>query len=433
MSSLKKRVITGSFWSFGSYGVNQVIRLGSNLILTRLLFPEAFGLMSLVQVFMQGLEMFSDIGINPSIVQNERRDRDFLNTAWTIQVIRGFFLWFGASLLAWPAVAFYNEPMLMQLLPVVGSTAAIRGFRSTKLAVHTRELKLAKPLLMELGSYILGVITMISFALIYSSVWALVVGGIVGAIANTISSHFMLSGEPNRFAWDASAFQAIKNFGKWIFFSTLVTYLAGEGDRLLLGNLLSFELLGIFSIANMLSRTISQAVKKVSGKVLFPSYSEVIRERPQHLYFQLRKSRLVIVIVTWIPSLIFLFFGSNIIDFLYDDRYSAAGWMLQIFAAGQLVDCLSLSSDKVLLAKGLANINALLLSFQVGMKLLGIFLGFQFGGVEGLIISLAAVNWLIYPVRSYFFKRLSLWQPELDFPVIALASIVIAIRFVVLP
>jgi len=425
MSSLKKRVLKSSIWSFGGYGANQVIRLGSNLVLTRLLFPEAFGLMSLVQVFMQGLEMFSDIGINPSIIQNERRDPDFLNTAWTIQVIRGFLLWIGACVLAWPAAQFYNEPTLMQLLPVVGLTTVIRGFRSTKIAVSNRKLHLAKPVLIELGSYILGVITMISIAFIYPSVWALVCGGIVGAISNTITSHLFLSGEKNRFAWDSSAVQAIKNFGKWIFFSTLVTYLAGEGDRLLLGNLFSFELLGIFSIANMLSQTVSKAIQKVSGQVLFPSYAEIIRERPHKLYSHLRKSRIIIIIALWIPSLIFIFFGDQIIDFLYDDRYSDAGWMLQIFALGQLVGCLNTANNGVLLSKGLANINAFILSFQVAIKILSILIGFQLGGVKGVVIGFAATSWLMYPIQVYFFRRLSLWQPEVDFPVIICASIIL--------
>lgn len=425
MSSLKKRVFKSSIWSFGGYGANQVIRLGSNLVLTRLLFPEAFGLMSLVQVFMQGLEMFSDIGINPSIIQNERRDPDFLNTAWTIQVIRGFFLWIGACILAWPAAQFYNEPTLMQLLPVVGLTTVIRGFRSTKIAVSNRKLHLAKPVLIELGSYILGVITMVSIAFIYPSVWALVCGGIVGAISNTITSHLFLSGEKNRFAWDSSAVQAIKNFGKWIFFSTLVTYLAGEGDRLLLGNLFSFELLGIFSIANMLSQTVNKAIQKLSGQVLFPSYAEIIRERPHKLYAQLRKSRIVIIIALWIPSLIFIFFGDQIIDFLYDDRYNDAGWMLQIFALGQLVGCLNAANNGVLLSKGLANINAFILSFQVAIKILSILIGFQLGGVKGVVMGFAATSWLMYPIQVYFFRRLSLWQPEVDLPVIVCAFLIL--------
>ena len=63
-------------------------------MLTRLLFPEAFGLMALIQTFMIGLAMFSDLGIGPAIIQSDRgEDPDFLNTAWVMQILRGICLW----------------------------------------------------------------------------------------------------------------------------------------------------------------------------------------------------------------------------------------------------------------------------------------------------------------------------------------------------
>jgi hypothetical protein len=90
-SSAKHTAMRGSFWTLGGYGISQVIRLLSSLILARLLFPEAFGLMALVNVFMQGLEMLSDIGLGPSIIQNKRgTEPKFLRTAWTLQILRGF-------------------------------------------------------------------------------------------------------------------------------------------------------------------------------------------------------------------------------------------------------------------------------------------------------------------------------------------------------
>ena len=87
--SLKSLALKGSVWTLGGYGIAQLLRLVSNVVLAKLLFPEAFGLMVLVTIFMQGIAMFSDIGIIPSIIQNKRGDDPrFLNTAWTIQVIR---------------------------------------------------------------------------------------------------------------------------------------------------------------------------------------------------------------------------------------------------------------------------------------------------------------------------------------------------------
>ena len=71
-----------------------IIRFGSNLVMTRLLMPEAFGVMSIATTVMVGLAMFSDLGLRQFIVQSSRgNDPSYLNTAWAIQILRGALLW----------------------------------------------------------------------------------------------------------------------------------------------------------------------------------------------------------------------------------------------------------------------------------------------------------------------------------------------------
>ena len=88
------RAMRSSAWTIFGFVASQAVRFGSNLILTRLLFPEAFGMMALVTVAMVGLGNFSDVGTGPAIAYNRRGDDpDFLDTAWTLHVIRGVLLW----------------------------------------------------------------------------------------------------------------------------------------------------------------------------------------------------------------------------------------------------------------------------------------------------------------------------------------------------
>ena len=88
--NLKSRVIAAGYWTMAGFGLSQIIRLSSNLIMTRLLVPEMFGLMALCQVFLFIMKLISDIGIRPSIIRSNRVDDPrFLNTAWTVQIIRG--------------------------------------------------------------------------------------------------------------------------------------------------------------------------------------------------------------------------------------------------------------------------------------------------------------------------------------------------------
>ncbi|MEM9567949.1 MAG: oligosaccharide flippase family protein, partial [Cyanobacteria bacterium P01_E01_bin.34] len=101
--SLKSTAVRGVLWTVAAFGSQQVLRFASNLILTRLLIPEFFGLMALVNSLRLGLELFSDVGIGQNIIQSPRgEDPLFLNTAWSIQIIRGILLWLACWAIAQP-------------------------------------------------------------------------------------------------------------------------------------------------------------------------------------------------------------------------------------------------------------------------------------------------------------------------------------------
>ena len=90
-------------WVVIGTGASQLLRLAGNVGLARLLAPEMFGLMTLVNTVLRGLYLFSDIGIGPNIVQHKRgADPDFLRTAWSLQAVRGTVLWLILLALAHP-------------------------------------------------------------------------------------------------------------------------------------------------------------------------------------------------------------------------------------------------------------------------------------------------------------------------------------------
>lgn len=428
--TLKRRVLKGSLWTFVGHSASQILRLVSNLILTRLLFPEAFGLMALAQTFIIGLEMFSDVGILPSIIQNEHGDDPkFLNTAWTIQVIRGTILAILASLIAWPVAQFYHEPMLQQLLPAIGLTAFISGFRSTKLATANRKLTLGKLTVLDLGSYLVGLVIMIVGAWLYRSVWALVIGGLVSCLVQTIATHVYLEGERNRFYWDQASFKELHHFGRWIFLSTVIGFLANQGDRLILARLLDVRFLGIYTVALGLANSVDQLIKQVSNKVLFPSYAELVRERPEDLYLTLRKARLTLITLSLSFLMLLVLFGKPIVDILYDDRYIQAGWILRVLAIGLVANTLSSTYGDVLLAKGKSFIMMMRVVINTSIQFIAMYLGNNWGGYHGLIIGLAVAEWLGYVADAIIYSRLAVWQPEVDLPVIAISCGMVGIVY----
>ena len=144
--ALRKRVLSAGFWSLGGYGCSQLLRFGSNLLLTRLLNPKMFGVMAIATMVMVGLAMFSDLGLKPSVVQSRRgNDAAFLNTAWVTQILRGLLLWLLAliaSLLIYyanqvgmvPTGTVYAEPILPFVVAILSITAVTAGFEIDKAA-----------------------------------------------------------------------------------------------------------------------------------------------------------------------------------------------------------------------------------------------------------------------------------------------------------
>mgnify|MGYP003767681351 CR=1 FL=1 len=178
----------------------QVVRLGKSLILTRLLFPEAYGVMAIVWAVLYALEMLSDVGLSAAVIRHKRGDDpDFLNTAWTMKTIRGGILCAVACAVAYPASVFYGKPELALLIPVAALTSLIEGFASTKIFSCQRSMVYGRLTMLEFADSLFGLVVTLTWAYFYPSVWALLGGAVVGRLFQVISSHLMPPGARNRF------------------------------------------------------------------------------------------------------------------------------------------------------------------------------------------------------------------------------------------
>jgi len=428
--TLKQRVLRSGSWTLAGYGINQALRFGGNLILTRLLFPEAFGMMAIIQAVMFGVHMLTDIGVGPSIIQNVRGNEPvFLNTVWTVQIVRSFLVWVGLCVLALPLAGFYGEPQFSTMIPIVGLAAIIVGFNSTKLYTAQRNLEAGRVTQIEIGSYALGLLCTIFLAWHLQSVWALVWGGLVSAGLKMVSSHVALHGIKNKFAWDLDTISHLRGFGRWILLSSALTFVSAEGARLLIGAILDMRQLALFTLASTMSLMFWQAIQQLAWNVFFPAYSEVHRSNPENLMTVLYKARLTLILPSWALAVLFVFLGSEIMDALYDERYQESGAMLEQLAAGSLVCFVWGSYVGVLLAIGKAAASTVLLALQIACQISAIYLGYHFFGGAAIVMSVAAANWIVYPFYALVMSRNGLWQPKLDLVLLAFSVLIVLLAW----
>ncbi|WP_187794996.1 oligosaccharide flippase family protein [Paracoccus amoyensis] len=423
---LRSRALRGTAITLGGTFGSQLMRLLSNLILTRLLFPEAFGLMALIQTFMTALQMFSDIGIRVSIIQNPRgEESDFLNTAWTLQIFRGMVLWLVACALAWPLASFYDEPQIRWLLPVVGLNAVVMGFLSTKMAVQNRRLRLGRQTVISLVSQAGAVILMVALAAVWPSVWALVIGGLFGNLMTVLASHIYLPGAPSRLKWDRSAAHDLMKFGQFIFISTLAGFFVNQGDKLVLGKLVSFTDLGIYNIAFFMAAFPTMLGRTVAERILFPLYRHARpSENPVNRHKIGRARNLVAGGMLAMFGTLALI-GNLLIGLLYDVRYAAAGPMLIIMALAQIPTALTLGNSQLLLAEGDSRRFSRLVVLHAILNFILMLGGFWLLGMLGILLVQGVQILIIYPLQQYYLSRYKGTHLRED-AVFALAGVMIA-------
>jgi O-antigen/teichoic acid export membrane protein len=403
--SLRSQTLRGSLITLVGFGMRQCIGLASNLILAYLLFPEAFGLMALVDVILRGLKMFSEVGVGQSIIRHERGDDPaFLNTAWTLQVVRGFGLWIAASALAWPASKLYNAPELAYILPVAAFSSVIAGLNSTASFTLLRSLSWGPMTILGLVAQIASVITMVVVALWTKSVWAFVAGWYAQSIVTAVGSYMIGKPHRHRPAWDRASVHDLLRFGRWIFINTLLLFFAGQFDRLMLGGLLTLKELGVYGLAMSVAMVPVTICAQLAAGVLFPVLASSSRERPGDLAPKVRTARESILTGSLIAVLGAVLGAPVLFGYLYDPRYSDASWIAQGLLLMTWFGILEVSANRVMLVMGntrsLAACTAIKLVVTAAMSVLGFTYfglpGFIFGMVAGAFAAHAWVQWTLW-------------------------------------
>jgi len=405
-SNLRERALKGAGWTAAEYLINNVLRLVSNLILAYTLFPEAFALVAYASIVIQGLEMFSDIGIGPAIVQSRRgNDPDFLNTAWTFQIIRGLILFLVTLIVASPIADFYNEPMLAWIIPACGLNFIITGLQAT--AVHTcsRSLALRPLTIWGITETVAKAIITIIWAIYWPSVWAIVGGAFISYTIGMIMTHTMLPGIRNKLCWDRDAVKALIGFGGWVSISTMFTFVASQADRLMLGKLVAMGVVGVYSIALMFARLPYEVGARLAQAVLFPALADIARSKPIEFRAKFFSSRDPILAIAQLGTVGMIVVGPWFFKHVYDQRYIEAAFFAPWLAFAIWFSILQVSADRALLALG--NSRALAASNLVNLvvTIVSCLVGFNIDHMRGFIVGLGIGNLAGYLMIVWFLRQ----------------------------
>lgn len=419
--SLRQRIVSAGSWAMFGYATIQVLRLGSNLIMTRLLAPELFGMMAVTLSIAIVVALLSDVGIRQAVVQSKRGESpEMLGTAYTMQVVRGVLMWLACVVVAlviaqlqrrgvFAPDAVYASPDLVWVIVVATATLLTNGLNSTKLMLADRALDLKRVALIEIASLVSTIVVMIVLASMWKNIWPLLIGTHVGTLVTLVLSHLWLRGPRDRLRWDRDCAAEIIGIGRWILASSALYVLSSNGDRLMLAAWMTQAQLGFYAIALTLAQAVEMAVGRLTLSVAVPAFAEVMRRDPAELPKVFWKMRTPLDAVALAVSGLLFGLGQVIVAVLYDPRYHEAGRILQILACALVLTRYGVSASAYIAlgtAKYLPVINL--------VKLISLFtlmpLGYHLWGLDGVYWAIALHLVATLPLYYVYNRRHGLWD-----------------------
>jgi O-antigen/teichoic acid export membrane protein len=400
-------------WVLGGHGASSAIRLTSNLVLTRLLPPELFGIMVVVNSLRYGIELLADLGIEQNIISNgDGAKPEFANTAWTVQILRGLLLGLVFALLAGPFSVFYNIDrrvfLVISLAPFVNSLASTSVFSLVKnLDARARNMFEAKA---EILSFIATVVV----TCITRTVWALVCGALL-SLGIRAAMSYRIPHMRHRLTLRSDYVRQIVRFGRWILISSIVVYAASNIDRMFLGRYAPLAMLGVYGIARTISELPATLASKLSSQIVFPLLAREEAGGRDAVKPQLESIRRKFVCASALCLATAVAWSDFGIRLLYDHRYIHAGWMLSALLLSSWISALASMNEALVLGlnrpayNSVANLGRLAV-MVAGVPVLYWVLGFP-GAIAALTLS-EVVRYLSVAVAQHKL-RYSFWTQDL--------------------
>lgn len=429
-ASILQKAARTTLYSILNFGSSQLIRLLGNLVLTRILYPEAFGVMALASLLLTALSQFSDIGVMTSIIRSKRGDDPvFLDSAWTLKVIRGGFLFLVACGLSIPMAAFYAQPIYTQIIPVMAVSLVIQGFMPTNIDTAYRNMEMGRLTTLEISNAFVNILVLIALCWSFQSVWGLAIGTAIAPIVSYTIFRFFLPGRRNGFALDRASLKELLTFGVWIFPSTIATFIAMQADKFLLGVYVSMETLGIYNIGFFLASFPMMLAQALGGRVMTAFYKNSPPAESQENFKRIRKLKFVVYGGLSTSIIVLVLIGEWLIEFLYDDRYIMAGVILVSITSMHIVQILQIPYQHAVLGLGKSREYFTLIAIKATSTVVCIWLGLEYFGLLGGIVAQGISMLIAYPASVFYAKKLKVWDPLYDAAVFIIAIIAVTLAW----
>jgi O-antigen/teichoic acid export membrane protein len=392
-------------WLFGARIASRLLGLVSLMILARLLVPEDFGLMGIGLIVIETLELFSETGFEQAMVQRRDRIEEYVDTTWTVSILRGFVLG-GLVLLAAPVIGrFFDDARVTGLLQVLALSPVVKGFANAHVVSFARELEFDKSFLLNGGGALVQTVVAVVFAVLEASVWALVWGLLAGNLARVVLSFTLTASRP-RLSFSMERFRSLFSFGRWILGSKIVVFLSTQGDDIVVGKILGTDALGYYRLSYRLSNMPATELATAVSTVTFPAFSKV-QEDLGRLRNAFCETFELITAVSFLLGGLILTLADLAVPFLFGEKWIPIVPLVQMLSVYGIMRSMGSPFGPVFQAIGRPDLMAKIQLFNLAVLAAVIFpMTFRWG-VSGTAAAVVLASVAVAPFNFWLILRVT--------------------------
>ena len=395
-----KRLVSSSAIIFLEKLVIKGIQFVRTVVVARILFPDDLGLFAMASLALGITNVFFTTGFASALIYEKDAEK-YLDSAWTVNVIRGILL----SILLFFVVAplagiFFKNPAAVPFARALAVVCFIGGFENVALVFFQKELQFIRLFLFDVASVVVQVIVTIVSVVLLRSAWALVFGVIAAHLTNLIVSYMVHPFRP-RFTLDMAGARRLFKFGKWISVTAILGFFINQGDSAIVGRVLDASSLGFYQIAFALGMLPAAEFTRSFSSVLFPLYAKVRHDAEKLKDSFIRVSR-VLFLISVPASFGILALAPDIVRMVYGEKWLPLVPALYVLVFLGLIRTVDYAVSPLLLGIGKPRVQTETLIAQTVVMYVGIVPLTKMFGTVGTALSVvigAAVLVCIYIFR----------------------------------
>lgn len=330
MKDLKEKTIRGGFARIGAQGASFFLRLGSLMILARLLEPADFGLVGMVVAFSGVLNLLRDFGLSCATIQRATVTDEQISNLFWINIVAGGGLGLLLFLAAPEIAAFYHEPRLTAVTAVLALGFLFNAAGVQHGAVLQRQLRFGALAVINTSAQMVGISVAIGGAFAGYGYWALVAMAIIPPFIASVG-YWIATGWVPQFPRRGAGVRSMLHFGGTLTINGLAVYIATNFEKVLLGRYWGADAIGIYGRAYQLVNLPTSNLNDAAGEVAFSALSRV-QDDPVRLRRYFLRGYTLILGLTVPITILSVLFANDIILVCLGPKWNAAAPILRLLA-----------------------------------------------------------------------------------------------------